>query len=196
MHSKKSRTQNSPLSNSQNKSPSLSPQSQSAVGGEEEVPRGPSKDGAVGAPHLPWPTTTPSPASTPTHRPRARPPRRWACCCCSRRSSSTRSCSASPSRSSSACAPWRFRSPASSPPRTSAASTTSPRRPPRDGGPAATWLLLFKKLPPRDAAIRGFRRALTPASVLSEPTRPDSRDSPFDFPNRRRDPPDSPLDLR
>jgi len=46
------------------------------------------------------------------------------------------------------------------------------------------------------AAIRGFRRALTPASVLSEPTRPDSRDSPFDFPNRRRDPPDSPLDLR
>jgi len=64
------------------------------------------------------------------------------------------------------------------------------------GGPAAAWLLLFKKLPPRDAAIRGFRRALTPASILSEPIRPDSRDSPFDFPNRRRDPPDSPLDLR
>ena len=64
------------------------------------------------------------------------------------------------------------------------------------GGPAAAWLLLFKKLPPRDAAIRGFRRALTPASILSEPIRPDSRDSPFDFPNRRRDPPDSPLDPR
>ena len=32
------------------------------------MPRGPSTDSAVGAPRLPWPTTTPLPASTPTHR--------------------------------------------------------------------------------------------------------------------------------